>query len=336
MPLKNLFLYGCIALFFFTGIPLQTVAQRKSEKLSKKDLKLIEDELLFNEEMPLSFRDSLPVDKRTEEKKKKWKRREFYGIKTKKAFVKKMKRRKRQIELFFILKEYEDPDRYITDIHWYHIKKKKLYRGRISKKDKPYARLLHGPYELMLDGETLIDGIFYKGLKHGRWEYYAEGVDYDNRDGEEGMKKIKATKDDDYQVLNDKQKYEKGWPKSYEISYYDADKTVIKEVMPYDMDGYLNGTYIYYFENGNPKLIGKYVNNYKYKTWKEYIMVGRRHKTLKKINYGKYGDQEELMVEYDENGKLIYDNARNIDRRDLEEDEEDEDEDSKEDFEEEK
>ena len=126
---RHLFSFFILILLIAGNLPSATAqgSKRKSEKLSKKDLKAMESELLFNEEMPLSFRDSLPQDKRTEEKEKKWKRRVFYGIKTRKAFVKTIKRRKRQIELFFVLREYEDPDKYVKDIHWFHIKKRKYH-----------------------------------------------------------------------------------------------------------------------------------------------------------------------------------------------------------------
>ena len=65
-------------------------------------------------------------------------------------------------------------------------------------------------------------GQFYVGAKTGRWEV----------DG--------ATEDE---ILLDKKKLYKGFPKEAKITYYDANQSKIQEVTPYE-NGELHGVYL--------------------------------------------------------------------------------------------
>lgn len=72
-------------------------------------------------------------------------------------------------------------------------------------------------------------------------------------------------------------------------SYYDEEKTKLKEVYSYkevmsfdpnNIDGGMqkkvkkHGAYFYYFENGKPKISGNYKNDQKDGTWKYYDIKG--------------------------------------------------------------
>lgn len=260
----------------------------KFEKLSKKDLKEIERDLLYEGKDPLIQKDTLKVDKRAKITKKIPKNM-FYGTRAKKSFTKKKQRRKHVYEYFYTLKTKQDPPPYISEVYWFHTKKKKIMRGKISKKDEKFAKLLHGPYEMTVNGQVTVEGLFYFGVRHGRWEWHSA---------------------DSAMLLIDKKKYYKGWLKSNEISYFNAEQTQIEEVIPYDEEGVLNGTYWKFYPSGRIAIRGEYQNNVKIKVWEERFddEKNRRKKLIQHPN--RYDDEEitepYVIIEYDEKGNIIY------------------------------
>ena len=75
-----------------------------------------------------------------------------------------------QVEVFYYLKEFQEPSPYIRDIYWYDIKKRKIEKDRPNRIDPEKALILHGPYKRIVGDEVVEKGIFYMGTKHGRWE----------------------------------------------------------------------------------------------------------------------------------------------------------------------
>lgn len=116
--------------------------------------------------------------------------------------------------------------------------------------------MLHGPYKRFVQGGTVLEqGIYYKGLKHGRWVKY-------NKDS----------------VLLDKEKYIKGWPKESQVTYYDPfERKKLKEITPIEY-GEREGYYYLFHDNGKPAVVGEYKFNKKINDWIEYYPDGKRKK----------------------------------------------------------
>ena len=157
-------------------------AQDKKEIIGK------EGQFTFETEKPYKL---LELDEKTSEpivtKKKKPKRNTFYGIKARKSYTRKGVGDKTITELFYVLKRPDQPTSFVRDIYWYDFTRREI--RRTGNFDPKKGVLLHGPYKKMQGTVVLEEGIFYKGAKHGRW------MKYDRRD-----------------ILDDKEKYYKGWP----------------------------------------------------------------------------------------------------------------------------
>ncbi len=241
----------------------------------------------IDEEDVLIYRDSLASDKKEKPKVKKLPKRVYYGLKTRKGYVKTDRNGKITLELFYTLKVPQTPDPYVKDIYWLDPKKKKLNIGQIPEKQKAIARILHGPYKKLINGDLIEEGIFYVGTKHGRWEQY--------------------TPNDD-EILVDKKKYYKGWPREAQITYYDADRKLIKEVIPFE-NGKRQGDYYYFHANGAVATQGKYENDQAIGLWKEFF--DNKKKLKKETQYAENGFVKDftpyVVTEFDEKGQLIYD-----------------------------
>jgi len=242
------------------------------------------DEAAFD--TPKIYKDTLASDKKKVTVKKP-KRRVYYGIKTKKAFTKSVKGRNVTYELFYVLKKPLPPEPFITNIFWYHTKKKVVLNGPIPEKEAKFAKLLHGPYKKVLNRRTILEGVYYLGAKHARWEEYLPG---------------------DEEILVDKLKWYKGYSKEAEITYYDVEKKRIKEVKPYIND-LMHGEYYLYAPNGSLLMGGRLEHGLKVGIWREFFDT--RRKTKRVIQYGKDGFDYEfkpyISTEFDLNGVVIYD-----------------------------
>ena len=242
----------------------------------------IPDSLVLSDKDPdlTLVKDSIPLGP----KKKKIKKKLFYGLKTKKAYTKSGYGTRMAIEQFFVLKKFKKPDPYVPNIYWYDIRKRKIINRK--KIDRQFALIPHGPYRKIVGGEVVEEGIYYIGTKHARWEKY----------------------DLNYNLL-EKTKWRKGWPKSNKVTHYDHKKTKVREVLPYDTEGELNGMYYRFYERGNLQEIGMYKHGKKVGKWTEYYNKRARRKI--EIIYPKdyYKDPFEPYTykEWNKKFKLIYD-----------------------------
>jgi antitoxin component YwqK of YwqJK toxin-antitoxin module len=232
----------------------------------------------------------------TSRKKKKLKKKVFYGIKTKKGFTKTGRRDKQTIETFFYLKKYQQPDPYIKDIYVWDLKQRKVIEiDEVKESDQNRYKILHGPYKKTVGGNTVELGIFYVGTKHARWEKFGKlGKEF---------------------VLTDKSKYDKGWQRDAEITYYDNEMKKVKEVKPYKF-GALNGTYYYFLENGHVLVHGKYKDDVKIGLWVEYFKdKDRRQKETQYPKDPYTGDQFAPFVlnEWNDKGNPVIKDGKPFD-----------------------
>ena len=131
--------------------------------------------------------------------------------------------------------------------YWFDFRRKRIRNtGTI---DKKYGRILHGPYQKIRGGQLIEKGIYFVGTKHGRW--------------------VKLDKND---ILVDKIKFYKGWPKESLVKYYDDDRQKLKEVIPV-VYGEIIGDYYFFHENGEIAVKGQYEYGEKIGRWTEYFDI---------------------------------------------------------------
>ncbi len=238
-------------------------------------------------EKPVIWEDTLASDKR-KKREKKIPKKTFWGIKTKKAYTKVVAGRKTTYELFYVLKKPKDPDPYVRELWWYHRKKRKVFNTPIPPKEKEYAVYLHGPYEKRINKVTIEQGQFYVGAKTGRWETNA------------------GTEDE---ILLEKRKFYKGFPKEAKVTYYDANQTQVQEVTPYE-NGELHGIYLKYFQNGTLAEEGRYEFGQKVGVWKTYFENKKRVKLEMQYPPDAWAAdtvEPAKLREFNEQGLVLYD-----------------------------
>lgn len=242
-----------------------------------------EGQFTFDTDKPFKL---LELDEKIDEpivtKKKKRKRKTFYGIKTKKAFTRKGFGEKMTVELFYVLKKPDKPSGFARDIYFYDFARREIIRS--SKFDPKKGVLLHGPYRRLVGPDLVEEGIFFKGTKHGRWMRY-------NRQD----------------LVEDKSKYYKGWPKESIVTYYDpVERKHLKEITPIEY-GEKDGYYYLLHENGSVAVQGEYQWNVKVGDWIENYPNGKRKRV---IAYSKEPFDKDyrpyIRKEWDETGKEIY------------------------------
>lgn len=275
--------------FCLTIAVLQAFAQEKPSQASDS-VEVTASQTRDSLDMPIDKPLTIDLNEKEEEEeekpKKKRKRNVFYDVKTKKAYAKSGFGRNEKIEIFHILKKWEDPDPYVRDIYWYEYKSKSVKKGGTPDPEK--GMLLHGPYRVEKDDEIIEEGIFYKGTKHGRWNTYRKMYDY--------------------LVLARKEKYVKGWPKESKITYYDREATQVKEVIPIEY-GKKEGNYYLFFPSGQVAVRGEFQYDEKVGSWTEYYPLRQRRK--KQIQYAPdpwTTDEFDPYIaqEWNKEGKLIY------------------------------
>jgi antitoxin component YwqK of YwqJK toxin-antitoxin module len=219
-------------------------------------------------------------------KKKKVKKKVFYGVKTKKGFTRKGYGERITYETFYYLKRPDKPLTFIRDVYWYDYTRKEI--RKTEKFDPVKGVLLHGPYEKRQGEIVLEKGIYYKGAKHGRWLSYG-------RDS----------------VLRDKEKYFRGWPKESLVSYYDPmERKKMKEMLPIEY-GEKEGYYYLFHDNGQLAVQGEYHWDKRVGDWIEYYRNGKRKKI---VTYPKEPFDKSLepyvKSEWNDKGKEIYRNNK--------------------------
>ena len=219
-----------------------------------------------------------------EKKHKKPKKNVYYGIKTKKGFARKGVGNRATLELFNTLKTTQTPDPYVRDIYYYDFERKQIRKTR--KYDSRKGVLLHGPYSKKLGEITLEEGIYYLGTKHGRW--------------------VRKDKND---ILIDKEKYYKGWPKESMVSFYDLERTKIKEIIPVEY-GQKEGNYFYFSSAGTIAIQGEFRYGQKVGKWSSFYTT-RRGRKIREIQYRKdpFNDDFKpyILREWNTKGKQIDD-----------------------------
>ena len=238
---------------------------------------------------PVIYKDTLASDKKVA-RKKKIPKKTFFGYKTRKAFTKLRKGRNLTLELFFVLKKPADPGPYVQQLYWFNRKKRKVMVGPIPEKEKMNAVIMHGPYKKIVNRFIIEEGQFFLGSKHGRWETYQTGEE---------------------SILADKKKYYKGFPKDAEITYYDAERTKTKEVLPME-DGRYQGDYYFFSPEGILLTSGKYEHGVRIGIWKDFY-DNKKRKIKRNTQYPESAFVEQFepftLQEYDEKGFATYDKA---------------------------
>ena len=141
-----------LILFFLlasSSVNSQDIFRLNADTISGDDLlfKTAEDTLLFN-------------------KKKKTKKNVFFGVKTKKGFIRVAQGRNNIYENFHFIISSEMKNPYAQEIHFFDKKSRKINRSRTISDN---SLLLHGPYVKRLNNQVVEEGYFYYGLKQGRW-----------------------------------------------------------------------------------------------------------------------------------------------------------------------
>jgi antitoxin component YwqK of YwqJK toxin-antitoxin module len=269
--------YGYFLILLF----LICLNSRKSFAQDTDDLEDIE--FIIERSQPLTIDlEEQESQNRTDKKKKKRKRNVFYGIKTKRAYTRKGYGDDAVVEIFHYLKEWRDPNPYAQDVYWYDFRRKQIRNG--GRIDLKYGRILHGTYKKIQGEQLLEEGIYYIGTKHGRW--------------------VTLNK---YDVLIDKRKYYKGWPKESLVKYYDEERTKLKEVIPV-VNGEKQGDYYFFHDNGVVAIRGQYEYGEKVGKWTEYYnMRGRAKKQVQYKPDPFMKDFEPYIIkEWNQGGTVVY------------------------------
>ena len=230
----------------------------------------------------------LPEVAPVQARKKKQNPKIFWGIKTKKGFTKTGFGKRTVTELFFYLKkpDYQGPDEYTREFYYLDLKKKKIVKST-KIKDPTKVGVLHGHYIKKLGEQVLEEGYFYKGKKHGRW------MRYNSND-----------------ILQEKSIYWKGYPEQSLLSFYDYNRTQLKEAIPVHF-GDRDGEYVAFHPNGNLAARGMFKFDHRVGTWREYYENRRIKREIQypdnpfAINKSPY-----IMKEYSPDGKVIYDRKK--------------------------
>ena len=262
----------CLFLSTISAFPQETAEQGES----------------FTIDTPVSLDFQKEEEPISNTKKKKPKKKVYYGIKTRKGFTKKGFGDKVTYELFYVLKTPEKPQIFVRDIYWYDYTRREIRKTTTF--DPSKGVLLHGPYEKRQGDILLEKGIFYKGTKHGRWMKY-------NRDS----------------TLADKEKYYRGWPKESMVTYFDPGTfKKMKEITPVEF-GEKEGYYYRFFENGKIAVAGEFQWDHPVGDWIENYPDGKRKRI---IAFPKEPFDERMKpyikVEWNDKGKEIYRNNKMV------------------------
>jgi antitoxin component YwqK of YwqJK toxin-antitoxin module len=268
--------------FFGLGMILTLAAQ--AQETRERERFGVEGQFTFETDKPFRL---LELDETTSEpvvvaKKKKPKKNTFYGIKTRKGYARRGTGDRATLELFYTLKTPERPSPFVRDIYWYDYTRREV--RKTANFDIKKGVLLHGPYKKMQNNVVIEEGIFYKGTKHGRW------MQFDRHD-----------------IVSDKEKYYKGWPKESIVTYYDpVERKKVKEMIPVEIDE-REGFYFLFHENGTIAVSGEYKWDQKVGDWVENYPNGKRKRILA-YPTEPYDDTFKPFIrkEWDEKGREIF------------------------------
>ena len=220
-------------------------------------------------------------------KTKKPKKNVYYGLKTKKGFTTRGRGDREDLILFNYLRDPQQTDKYVRDIYWFDQERNQIKSRGF---DPQKGVLLHGPYTVRRDDIAIEEGIFYIGTKHGRW--------------------VRKTPQD---ILIDKEKYYRGWPKESRVIFYDpSTRTRIQEIIPIEY-GQKEGNYFYFFKDGSRAVTGEYRYDERVGKWTSYY-ENRRGRRKREIQYRNDPDNDKfvpyIIKEWNPAGKVVYDRAK--------------------------
>lgn len=230
-----------------------------------------------------------------------FKKRIYFGHQVRRGFTRNGYGRSYTTESFHTLKHKKKPSIYVREIYWFDYRKRKIQKTRADRVDPDFGLILHGPYKKQdRDGNILEEGNYFIGTKHKVWMRYGKNKQYT----------VKDTIELEGQVLYDKVNYYKGWPADAEITYYDKEKTKVKEVIPI-VYGKKEGEYYKFYKNGWYAHTGFYKNDKKTGVWTEYWAHGRRTSLKKKqVKYPDSGYDTEtppiLQKEWNKKGQVTF------------------------------
>ena len=224
------------------------------------------------------------------------------GSRTRRGYVTKGQGRTMTIESFRFLKAWEDGSPYVYNKFYFDpYKQKVVKKHKIKEEERMFLKVLHGPYKKVKGEDTLILGYFYQGMKHGRWLNY-------NKSREKKFGDTSFV----FKSLKEKEYWYKGWPKESELNYYESDRDLLKEVIPY-MHGEKVGLYYRFFKDKKIAEKGKYVDGYKVGSWFVYYDGKKatskaRHWEFPKDPYYKNSEKERkyLKEAWNKLGEMIY------------------------------
>ncbi len=217
---------------------------------------------------------------------------EYEGVKTERRVGSYGSGTRSTLEEFQVVKFVEDEalSVYQQEVWWFDPNQSRVVNSLL--KDNKSAQICHGPYRKVVNQVLVEQGYFYMGAKDGRWENY----------GPEGE-------------LENKTYYTRGFTAGSEISYYDADKKKIKEVIP-RVYGKIRGQYLAFYPGGNVREEGKMDDSVRVGRWREFYEFGTGGRLRKEWKYRKDKFDEAqaiLIVERDNQGKIIFQNTQKFD-----------------------
>ena len=269
---KRFLLFGLMILLTACGGVDQIFAPAEKEvDPSKPDITLEDEEPQETDSIP--------------DAEEKVKRNVFYGEKTKKSFTSRTDRNTEDFQLFYYLPEPEAAAPYVRKV-FYHDPQSNSIRSVVGK-GQMLERVLHGPYERLVNDIVVEKGDFYYGTKHGTWLY----------------QRMDST-------LYEKEHYVKGWLADSKITYYDeGEKTKIREVIPYRY-GKKEGEYFLFFESGDVAVTGRYFYDRKVGVWQEYYDMPGTVVQKRMIQYPKFFYEWDfkpyIMREWNRNSQTVY------------------------------
>ena len=228
------------------------------------------------------------------QRKPKKKKKLFLGERIKRGYAKSGPKGRRQIiEIFYYLKNYQEPNPFAPARYYYDTRRRRIYKAS-GDIDPKRSLILHGPYKKMQNNEVIETGYYALGTRHLRWERFGR----DN-------------------VLVTKTHYEMGFPRDANITYWDNDRKQLKEVIPY-VHGELEGDYARFNEDGQRDWTGQFENGHRVGEWTNYWGFRNRRRYIFQYPESGYDppvEEPELVKEYNRNGVVIFDKEKNVDKR---------------------
>ena len=158
---------------------------------------------------------------------------EYVNIKTDRRLGQYGSGNRSTVEEINVVKFVEDESlsTYAQEIWWFDPNQSRIVNSSI--KDNKTAQICHGPFRKVVNNVIIEQGFFFMGTKDGRWETF----------GPENE-------------LESKVYYVRGFLAGSDITYHDAAKKKIKQVVP-NFYGKTRGNYLSFYPSGNLKEDGK-------------------------------------------------------------------------------